>query len=579
MKAVSRVGTSERPTINVVASYVYSDANRNPIARVDRIEPGVGGSNKSFLPHLYNALTGRYDEKAGLNGTKLPLYRIDEVSTAIAEGEMVILVEGEGKGDYLRSALRASEYRAAVTTIANGANAVLRADHVAALSSAKTISVIADSDLPGSHAASERARQIADALPECEVRFIDLFKDRDDGSDVKDFLDEGHSVQELLEIIDDAPIVAAELRTASLPQACVKNGRKLDLVRLSDVEPTRIEWLWQDRIPRGKVTLMVGDPGAGKSFASLAIAAAITQGYALPDDSSKRTPSSVLLWNGEDGVEDTIRVRAGTLGVALDRLQVIRGTIDSDGRRAPFSLQDVAQLKTVIERTQEECLVIVDPVAALLGGVDAHRDNEVRATLQPLVELARDARVAVLCVLHLNKGEARRALYRVGGSIGFVGIARSVLLAGADPEDGRRAIAPLKANLSAPARPIEYSIDAEGRWWWGKVADDLSADYLLRAARRERAPSRNEAEEFLRMTLANGPQSTKTIESAAMAAGIGPSALARARKTAGVIADRVGGLADAGEWVLSLPKTAKGLSSSNETLRCLSDNDADVIPL
>lgn len=81
------------------------------------------------------------------------------------------------------------------------------------------------------------------------------------------------------------------------------------------------------------------------------------------------------------------------------------------------------------------------------------------------------------------------------------------------------------------------------------------------------------------MTLANGPESTKAIERAAMAAGIGPSALARARKAAGVIADRVGGLAGAGEWVLSLPNTSKGLSSPNETLSCLSGSDEDVIPL
>jgi len=548
--------------MSVVASYVYSDVDLNPIARVDRIEPGFDGASKSFLPYLYNASKKAYDKKPGLNGTRLPLYRINEVSQAIADHEMIFLVEGEGKCDALRTALRTSGSQAAVTTIAGGANAAFRADHVTPLTSARKVFVIADSDVPGLGAASERAHQIADACPQCEVRVIDLFTERDDGSDVEDFLKEGHRVQDLIQKVDGAPVVRAALSPPSPRQASITNGRRLDLVRLSDVEPVQIEWLWQDRIPRSKVTLLVGDPGVGKSFASLAIAAAVTQGRSLPGDGLERAPSSVLLWNGEDGVEDTLRVRAGRLGVALDRLRVIRGTVGDDGRRAAFSLDDVARLCEVIERTRDECLVIIDPVAALLGGIDAHRDNEVRATLQPLVELARDARVAVLCVLHLNKGEARRALYRVGGSIGFVGIARSVLLAAADPEDGRRAIAPLKANLSAPAAPIEYGIDQNGCWWWGEVAEDLSADYLLRAPGRERAPSRSEAEEFLRTALADGPQSTKAIEKAAEAAGIRPSALARARKSWGVIADRVGGLADSGEWVLSLPKSAKGLSSS-----------------
>jgi putative DNA primase/helicase len=565
--------------MSVVASYVYSDVTLSPVARVDRIEPGFDGASKSFLPYLWNASKGRYNEKSGLNGTKLPLYRVDEVFIAIAEQEMIILVEGEGKCDALRAALRLSESRAAVTTIACGASATFHADCVAALSGAQKVSIIADSDLPGCSAASERAQRIVDAHLGCEVRVIDLFPDRRDGSDVKDFLEEGHSVKELIDMITRAPIVDAALCSASPAQVTVENGRRLELVRLSDVEPVEIEWLWQNRIPRSKVTLLVGDPGAGKSFACLAIAAAITNGCALPDDTSKRAPSSALLWNGEDGVEDTIRVRAGMVGAALDRLQVIRGTIDDEGRRAPFSLHDVARLRETIESAHDECLVIVDPVAALLGGVDAHRDNEVRATLQPLVELARDARVAVLCVLHLNKGEARRTLYRVGGSIGFVGIARSVLLAAVDPEDGRRAIAPLKANLSAPASPVEYRIDDEGRWWWGPLADDLSADYLLRSARRERAPSRHEAEDLLREALRNGPQPTKIIEKAAETAGIRPSALNRARKKLGVIADRVGGVADAGEWVLSLPKNPKSLTCASEGVRSLSNDEGEVLPL
>jgi hypothetical protein len=565
--------------MSVVASYFYSDANLNPIARIDRIEPGFEDACKSFLPYLWNAAKGRYDEKPGLNGGKLPFYRVNEVLSAIAEQEMIILVEGEGKCDALRAALQEKGLRAAVTTVACGANAALHANHIATLSGAQRLSIIADSDLPGCGAASERAQKIADAYPQCDVRVVDLFPDRKDGSDVKDFLEEGHSVDEFSAMLDCAPRVKLTPSAAAAPQTATKSGRRLELVRLCDVEPEKIEWLWQDRIPRSKVTLLVGDPGAGKSFASLAIAAAITQGHELPDDVTKRVPSNVLLWNGEDGIEDTIRVRAGALGVALDRLQVIRGTIDDEGRRAPFSLLDVARLREVIECTRNESIVIVDPVAALLGGIDTYRDSDIRANLQPLVDLARDAHVAVLCVLHLNKSEACRALYRVGGSIGFVGLARSVLLAALDPEDGRRAIAPLKANLAAPARPVEYRIDAEGRWWWGAVADDLSAEYLLSAGRRERAPSRREAEDFLRKTLANGPQPTKKIQKAAKAAGIGPSALARARKRWGVIADRVGGLADAGEWVLSLPKTAKEPTSTNDDVRALSDGDDDVFPL
>ncbi len=347
----------------------------------------------------------------------------------------------------------------------------------------------------------------------------------------------------------------------------------IDLVRLCDVEPEEVEWLWRARIPRGKVTLLVGDPGAGKSFASLAIAASITQGQALPDDDTARTPSDVLLWNGEDGLEDTIRVRAETVGAALERLQVILGTIDQNGNRAAFSLLDVTRLADAIRQTGDVSLVIVDPVAALLAGVDAHRDTEVRAALQPLVELARETRVAVLGVLHLRKGEAQRALYRVGGSIGFVGLARSVLLAATDPEDGRRAIAPLKSNLSALAPPIVYRIDDEGHWWWGATADDLDAEHLLRSLKTERGVSRLAAKDFLRNALAEGPRPAREIMEEAEAAGIPRATMTRARKDLEVTSRRVGGIGEKGEWMLSFPlRGSKELKNECEPLSDLSDS-------
>ena len=154
-----------------------------------------------------------------------------------------------------------------------------------------------------------------------------------------------------------------------------------------------------------------------------------------------------------------------------------------------------------------------------------------------------------------------------------------MLLAAVDPQDGRRAIVPLKANLSAPAMPIEYRIDDEGRWWWGPMAKDLTADYLLRGTQRERAPARRDAEDFLREMLANDPQPTKAVARAAEAAGIRSSALDRARKRLAVVAARVGGLADAGEWMLSLPKNPKSLSCVSEDVRDLSTGDEEALPL
>lgn len=323
--------------------------------------------------------------------------------------------------------------------------------------------------------------------------------------------------------------------------------RTLALTRLSDIEAQHVEWLWPARIPRGKVTLLVGDPGAGKSFVSLAIAAAVTTGHALPDGASQE-PRSVLIWNGEDGTADTIRPRAEAVGAALERMLVIEGELAHDGTCTPFGLQGVDLLAEHVEQAGDVGLVIVDPIAALLAGVDAHRDAEIRSSLQPLADFAERFGVAVLAIAHLNKKEAERALYRVGGSIGFVGLARSVLLAAVDPEGGRRAIAPLKCNLAAMPAPIEYRIDEEGRFWWGHHAGELTADHLLRPARPEKyGGARLEAEAFLRETLADGPRPAIDVEVLAEERGIAEATLKRARKSLGVQTQKT-----RGGWTLCL---------------------------
>jgi putative DNA primase/helicase len=327
-------------------------------------------------------------------------------------------------------------------------------------------------------------------------------------------------------------------------------GKSLELTRLADVAPQPIDWLWRSRIPRGKVTLLVGDPGAGKSFISLAIAASVTNGTPLPEGDA-HAMQTVLIWNGEDGTADTIRPRSEAAGANLERLYVIEGELAEDGRRAPFGLLSIDLLADHVSRTQDIGLVIVDPIAALLAGVDAHRDAEIRSSLQPLADFAERFRVAVLAVAHLNKREAERALYRVGGSIGFVGLARSVLLAAVDPEDRRRAIAPLKSNLCATPAPIEYRIDEEGRFWWGKPSSELTADHLLRSVRPEKyGGARQTAESFLREALANGPLPARDVELLAENQGLSARTLTRARCALGIRSVKQGK-----EWVLCLPES------------------------
>jgi hypothetical protein len=348
-----------------------------------------------------------------------------------------------------------------------------------------------------------------------------------------------------------------------------QNAVRLDIVPLADVAPERIAWLWGRRVPGGKVTLIVGDPGTCKSFVTLGIAAGITNGVTLPDDDSACVAGDVLLWNGEDGLGDTIRPRAEKAGVNLQRLHVIRGGFDAEGKPRPFALADVARLGAEIERRANVKGIVIDPLSALLGGVDTHVDAEVRSKLQPLVELARTKHVAVIVVLHLTKREAERIVYRVGGSIGFVALARSVLLVGVDSE-GRRAIAPLKSNLCAAPQPVEFRIDGEGQFRWGKPNDELTAEVLLRAGKAERGGTLRDAIEFFQQALATDERDASDVRAEAEASGFSESTQERARKKLHVKARRVGGIGKDGKWVLTLPKSAKDPTMASDGLSGIS---------
>ncbi len=326
---------------------------------------------------------------------------------------------------------------------------------------------------------------------------------------------------------------------------------KLITRRLSDVEPEEPRWLWKDRIPQGKVTLLIGDPGDGKSYVSLALAAHLTKAEALPEAEPPAAPAAVLLAAYEDGLADTIRPRADLLGADLGKLHIIEGAQEQSGKVRSFRATDLPALERELESKPNVRLLIVDPVVSLIGGrVDAYRDNEVRDALQPLVDLAARRGIAVLGIMHLRKGQADRAIYRISGSGGFGALARSVLLAAKDPETGRRALAHVKSNLGPLTEPLEYRIDGSGLTWLG-VAPELTADRLLGPQSTEPKSEREEAEAFLSAALYDGPRLAAEVLEEAREAGIAKRTLDRARKRLGVRATKrheEGGGRGAGVW-------------------------------
>jgi AAA domain len=272
-----------------------------------------------------------------------------------------------------------------------------------------------------------------------------------------------------------------------------RSATGLVLRALADVEPEEVDWAWLYRLAFGKVTLLVGDPGEGKSWATLAIAAPLTRGQRLPGDwRPPCDPVDVLLASFEDGAADTIRPRADGLGVDSKRVTLIEGKRDAAGILHPFSLDDIPQLSEALSTHPNVRVLIVDPVSAMLKNVDSHRDAEIRSKLAGLSALAEARRLAVILVAHLNKNEAMKAVYRVGGSIGFVGLSRSVLMCARDPESHRRIIVPLKSNLAALAPAIEYRIE-EGRFSWGGVVQSITAADMCKEPKRAPRESNLEA--------------------------------------------------------------------------------------
>jgi len=206
-------------------------------------------------------------------------------------------------------------------------------------------------------------------------------------------------------------------------------SRRHDIVRLSDVTPEKVEFLSYPYIPLGKLTLLDGDPGVGKSTLSLAIAAGVTLGKGVPG-MVKADPGNVLVLSCEDGLSDTIRPRLDASGADVQKVFALRGvmTLDEEG------LEALTHHLTEIRPR----LVIIDPLVGYLGGkVDMHKGNEVRQVTAGLAELAEEFHCSFLAIRHLTKGGRDKAIYRGIGSIDFTAAARSVLLAGTDPEGQR----------------------------------------------------------------------------------------------------------------------------------------------
>lgn len=357
---------------------------------------------------------------------------------------------------------------------------------------------------------------------------------------------------------------AAPAAIESRPPAVFRSG--LEVVCMADVRPAGIDWLWQNWIALGKVHVLAGEGGRGKSTILCSTTAITTTGAKWPDGAHACQPGSVIILAAEDDVEDTLAPRLMAAGADLSRVFVIRSVFDENRRRG-FSLQaDLERLEAEIQKRDNVKLVIIDPISSYLGKVDSHKNADVRSVLEPLGEMAARLRVAVICNNHFSKGGGS-ANSRVIGSVAFVNQARAAFIVTPDEDDETRLLLiPSKMNIAPIRHGLAYRIEgclvefegkeiATSRIMYESAPITITADQALAAmegngqARTDKA----EAEEFLRDLLAAGPLPAKQVKADAAGAGISPKSLRSAREALGIKPEKTG-FGDQGGWVWALPK-------------------------
>jgi hypothetical protein len=319
------------------------------------------------------------------------------------------------------------------------------------------------------------------------------------------------------------------------------------VVRMSDVAPERVTWLWPGYLPAGKLVVLDGDPGLGKSMLTIDLSARVSTGAPMPDGTAP-VKGAALILSAEDGLADTIRPRIDAAGGDPDQIitisEITYDTPDGPASRPVRIPDDLAAIERVIIE-HGVVLVVIDVLMAYLNGdVNSHRDQDVRRALHPVAMMAGRTGCCVIVLRHLNKGSGQSAVYRGGGSIGIVGAARAGFMVGLDPSDDtgqRRVLAAVKCNLGPEPPALAYRLvpdDLHGcaRVAWDGISEHKASGLLADPGDLEERTERDEAAAWLiaYLTDHSGEARAGEVFKAGRLDGHAERTLKRARKKAGV---------------------------------------------
>jgi len=351
------------------------------------------------------------------------------------------------------------------------------------------------------------------------------------------------------------------------------NEQRAVLLCGDSIVPEAITWLWPGWLAAGKLHLLAGSPGTGKTTIALALAATITRGGCWPDG-TRADRGSVVMWSGEDDAKDVLIPRLLAMDADVSRVHVVAGITGPEGR-APFDpARDVDLLAAALRDVPGVRLLIVDPIVSAVAG-DSHKNAEVRRGLQPLVDLAVSHRCALFGITHLSKGTAGRdPVERLTGSLAFGALPRVVMLAARELADdgkpGRRLFMRAKSNIGPDSGGHGYDLcqgEVPGHpgivtssVTWGAAVEGTARELLAEAEQvDDDRTAGTDAADFLRELLADGPMLAKDVYRDADGAGFSKTALHRARHKLGIVTRKQGMSAG---WVWRLPNAEDSTEDS-----------------
>lgn len=498
----------------LVKIFNYTDADDKLLYQNCRFEP------KSFRARRPD---GNGDFIWDLKGVERTLYRLPEVMQASSQ-DFISIVEGEADAD------RLYELGFAATT---SGSATSWKPEFAKYFKGRLVCIFYDNDKAG----RDYMRSVTDSLYSAagEIRVIEL-PGLKESEDVSDWLDNGGTREKLIEIIDSTKPFKPAIET----------DVRLNLKNMSEVKAEKVEWLWQNKIPDGSLTIISGDPGATKSYLTQYMAAHLTTGTPWPDCPDVPVKKgSVIFIADEDDPAKIIRPRLDAHGADVSRVYILDSVLDG-GDKTFFDLtQYMEALEYKLSQIPDCRLLVLDPITAYLGKTNANSNAEVRAAITPLAALASKQNVTIIGINHHNKRQDLSYIHRGLGSTAFVAQARSVWAVVVDKDDSEtRIFFPVKSNYcinptGLKFRIIDGAIEFDTEPWTGHL-DDTGKKSTLRV---------DEATEWLKEKLQLGARLSATLFEEGKEDGFGKDLLYRAKKKLGIKANKDG---FGGQWFWQL---------------------------